>query len=65
LALARPLEVWGQLKPRYDGILAKHPKLDRRNHAHHLGTLGTGNHFVEVCLDESKSGLVHAALGIA
>jgi len=50
---ARNLEVWGSLKPRYDAILAKHPKLDRGNHANHLGTLGTGNHFVEVCLDEA------------
>ncbi len=50
---ARNQEVWASLKPRYDGILAKHPKLDRGNHANHLGTLGTGNHFVEVCLDEA------------
>jgi tRNA-splicing ligase RtcB len=46
--------VWGaELKPRYDDILKKHPKLDRGNHANHLGTLGTGNHFIEVCLDEA------------
>src|ERR1700736_1161831 len=25
-------EVWQALKPRYDAILAKHPKLDRGNH---------------------------------
>src|SRR5271157_301945 len=49
-------EVWlGELKARYDAILAKHPKLDRGNHANHLGTLGTGNHFIEVCLDESET----------
>src|SRR5215471_16418068 len=53
---ARNQEVWlGELKSRYDAILAKHPKLDRGNHANHLGTLGTGNHFIEVCLDESDS----------
>jgi tRNA-splicing ligase RtcB len=46
---------WAGLKPRYDAILAKHPKLDRGNHANHLGTLGTGNHFIEVCLDESET----------
>ena len=46
--------IWDTLKPRYDEILAKHPKLDRGNHANHLGTLGTGNHFIEVCLDESE-----------
>src|SRR5437764_3801379 len=35
-------------------IAAKHPKLSRaaeRSRAH-LGTLGTGNHFIELCLDE-------------
>lgn len=46
--------VWAaELKARYEAILAIHPKLDRGNHANHLGTLGTGNHFIEVCLDES------------
>ncbi len=50
----RNLEVWGtELKDRYDAILQKHPKLGRGNHANHLGTLGTGNHFIEVCLDEA------------
>src|SRR5262249_6997979 len=52
---ARNQEIWDTLKPRYDAILAKHPKLDRGNHSNHLGTLGTGNHFIEVCLDESES----------
>jgi tRNA-splicing ligase RtcB len=37
-------------------IVAKHPKIasaaDRA--ALHAGTLGTGNHFVEVCLDEAQ-----------
>ena len=52
---ARTQGVWETLKPRYDAILEKHPKLNRGNHANHLGTLGTGNHFVEVCLDESEN----------
>jgi tRNA-splicing ligase RtcB len=52
---AHTQETWAVLKPRYDAILAKHPKLDRGNHSNHLGTLGTGNHFIEVCLDESES----------
>ena len=52
----RNLNVWGnRLKDRYDAILEKHPKLDRGNHSNHLGTLGTGNHFIEVCLDESET----------
>lgn len=55
---------WGEV-PRIDGdeermlrlfdeIAAKHPKL-ARNAApwKHLGTLGTGNHFIELCLDEA------------
>jgi tRNA-splicing ligase RtcB len=49
----RNQEIWATLKPGYDAILEKHPKLDRGNHSNHLGTLGTGNHFIEVCLDES------------
>jgi tRNA-splicing ligase RtcB len=50
----RNLELWSEkLKGRYEAILEKHPKLDRGNHANHLGTLGTGNHFIEVCLDEA------------
>jgi tRNA-splicing ligase RtcB len=52
----RNLEAWGaHLKDRYEEILQKHPKLDRGNHSNHLGTLGTGNHFIEVCLDEAES----------
>ena len=54
-------ELWQTLKPRYDAILQKHSKLDRGNHSNHLGTLGTGNHFIEVCLDENRECLVHAA----
>lgn len=45
-------KVWQDLKTGYEKIIAKHPKLDRGNHLNHLGTLGTGNHFIEVCLDE-------------
>lgn len=38
-------------------IVAKHPKLDRgaKRAPKHLGTLGTGNHFIEVCLDEDQN----------
>jgi tRNA-splicing ligase RtcB len=43
---------WGGLRERFDAICAAHPSLRRGNDANHLGTLGTGNHFVEVCLDE-------------
>ena len=45
--------VWEQeLQPGYEAIVAKYPKLGRGNDVNHLGTLGTGNHFIEVCLDQ-------------
>ena len=34
-------------------IVAKHPKVGTANSLPHLGTLGGGNHFIEVCLDET------------
>lgn len=47
------LAAWSEMDDGYRMILAKHPKLDRGNHVNHLGTLGTGNHFIEMCLDET------------
>ena len=35
-------------------LCAEHPKLASANAITHLGTLGTGNHFVEVCLDTDQ-----------
>ncbi|WP_426172348.1 RtcB family protein [Pseudoduganella sp. R-31] len=46
---------WGQLKDEFDVICEKTPKLKNTNNYRHLGTLGSGNHFVEVCLDEEGS----------
>ncbi|MEM6790699.1 MAG: RtcB family protein [Myxococcota bacterium] len=43
---------WGGLEARFRAIVDKHPKIEKSNHINHLGTLGTGNHFIEVCLDE-------------
>ena len=49
-----PVDVaWGQLKDEFDAICQKTPKLKNTNNHRHLGTLGSGNHFVEVCLDEA------------
>jgi tRNA-splicing ligase RtcB len=45
-------QAWGQLKDEFDAICQKTPKLRNTNNYRHLGTLGSGNHFVEVCLDE-------------
>ena len=46
------LSAWGGLSDRFDAITHKHGKLKNTNNLNHLGTLGTGNHFIEVCLDE-------------
>jgi tRNA-splicing ligase RtcB len=43
---------WAKLKDEFDAICRKYPKLRNTNNYKHLGTLGSGNHFVEVCLDE-------------
>lgn len=45
-------ERWRRLMGHYADICAKHPKAKGFNHANHLGTLGTGNHFIEICIDE-------------
>jgi len=47
--------IWSEFKKGFDTIVEKHPKVGSRspNHVNHLGTLGTGNHFIEVCLDET------------
>jgi tRNA-splicing ligase RtcB len=46
-------EAWAALSGDYARITEKHPKLGRGNDVTHLGTLGTGNHFIELCLDEA------------
>ncbi len=46
---------WKPLEARYEAITAKHPKAYSNNNARHMGTLGTGNHFIEVCIgDDDK-----------
>lgn len=44
---------WQGLRNRFEAIVNKHPNLEKANHVNHLGTLGTGNHFIELCLDEA------------
>ncbi|WP_374347226.1 RtcB family protein [Chitinimonas sp.] len=46
--------MWGELHEGFKRITDKHPKLKNTNNHKHLGTLGTGNHFIEVCLDEEN-----------
>jgi tRNA-splicing ligase RtcB len=47
-----PAAAWKALAADYERIADKHPRVGKGNDANHLGTLGTGNHFIEVCLDE-------------
>ena len=44
---------WADLKAGYDAVVEKHPKAAHPRGFGHLGTLGTGNHFIELCLDEA------------
>ncbi len=48
-----PARAWQQLAPTFERIASKHPKIAKANTVNHLGTLGTGNHFIELCLDEN------------
>ena len=50
---ARAEDTWRKLRPGYQRIIDRHPKLDRGRHLTHLSTLGSGNHFIELCLDEA------------
>jgi tRNA-splicing ligase RtcB len=44
---------WGELEAGYNAVVDKHPKAAHPRGFGHLGTLGTGNHFIELCLDEA------------
>jgi tRNA-splicing ligase RtcB (3'-phosphate/5'-hydroxy nucleic acid ligase) len=46
---------WSPLAEQFDVLKAKHAVLKNTNNINHLGTLGTGNHFIEMCLDEHGS----------
>ena len=51
---SRVTKAWAALEPGYRQIAEKHRKIGRGVDVAHLGTLGTGNHFIELCLDESE-----------
>jgi len=47
---------WKKLKTRHDKIIKDHKVTEtKKSPAYQLGTLGGGNHFIEVCLDESDN----------
>ncbi len=52
-----PVEVdaaWAGLAPRFARIAAQHASVAQANTRTQLGTLGSGNHFIELCLDEAE-----------
>lgn len=50
------LDAYADVGPGLVKIAGKHEKVVRaaQNAPYHMGTLGTGNHFIEVCLDEDQ-----------
>ncbi|HNH52101.1 MAG TPA: RtcB family protein [Nitrosomonas sp.] len=48
------IQAWLPLQHRFNRLCNQHPWLEKTNHRNHLGTLGTGNHFIELCLDEKN-----------
>ncbi len=46
---------WKNLAEPFKRLTEKHGVLKNTNNVNHLGTLGTGNHFIEMCLDEHDS----------
>eukprot|EP01125_Pyxidicula_operculata_P018310 TRINITY_DN64_c3_g2_i1.p1 TRINITY_DN64_c3_g2~~TRINITY_DN64_c3_g2_i1.p1 ORF type:complete len:402 (-),score=41.05 TRINITY_DN64_c3_g2_i1:140-1345(-) len=49
------LHSWRELHDKYKNfIINKYPKLHKGNEIRQLGTLGSGNHFLEMCLDEQE-----------
>ena len=46
---------WTGLAARLEKIEDKHPRLKTKNPQLQLGTLGGGNHFIEICLDTEQT----------
>ena len=44
-----------ELKEDFETITQKHSSIKKSNNINHLGSLGSGNHFIEVCLDLGNS----------
>ncbi len=44
-------KAWAKMDKAFKRIMAKHPKIGEKAAAKQLGTLGGGNHFIEICLD--------------
>lgn len=48
------LQAWAPLQKGFESICAIAPRVAHSNNINHLGTLGTGNHFIELCLDQNN-----------
>ena len=47
---------WRGLESRYARLAERHPRIDHaKSPVYQLGSLGGGNHFIELCLDESDA----------
>jgi tRNA-splicing ligase RtcB len=44
---------WAALEAGYGAVIERHPKAAHARGLGQIGTLGTGNHFIELCLDEA------------
>lgn len=42
-----------ELATRLKQLMAKHPRLENNQAQRQIGTLGSGNHFIEICLDQN------------
>ncbi|WP_031435161.1 RtcB family protein [Methylomarinum vadi] len=49
------MAAWKPLSEQFTVLTEKHGVLKNTNNINHLGTLGTGNHFIEVCLDQDQA----------
>jgi len=45
---------WKHLSAGFDNLCGKHSFLRKMSPTSHLGTLGAGNHFIEICIDENN-----------
>ncbi|NQZ01710.1 MAG: RtcB family protein [Bdellovibrionales bacterium] len=51
-------KAWVSLDAGYNQIMEKHPLIKATKKYKQLGTLGGGNHFIELCLDEEQNVLI-------
>ncbi len=52
---SRAIAAWADLEADHKRICEVQPKVANARALDHLGTLGTGNHFIELCLDETNA----------